>query len=423
MEALPPGQTVPATPVVTQPAWLSQEHSTAILQRIDREVLRRREADHDWEDFTDGAYQPAQQLKAAQYWKEPQTFSVDSQEALGTRREVLGFSDRMSGAVAGSRPSFRRRTGRGGRVVMDRIPRSRAHLQGSSPSSHTRQLRSNAQWKFDSDADELLGQGAPAVVDDTELKYQLSRMDLFQPGDLASLHPNPQHLHDAQAWISRPAEKAPPTQIIGKISYRPTPPQPPVQPIAQQHQTPQNLPQPSAPGSMPSQHSMLASHNNALMSLKRASVNGGSPQLPNGVPLPHHTGSPMPQPPSGPRRMPSNSGPIPQHLLQQLPNGQMMAQQWNNKMDPAALQNLVQAQAQAQAHSLSTPRLPTQYPGVNGTPRLQPQYPMMSPNGLSPFSDASGISRPSSVAANGSPSQQGPKQQQMLPPQPQAQPV
>lgn len=151
-------------------------------------------------------------------------------------------------------------------------------------------------------------------------------------------------------------------------------------------------------------------------------MNGGSPQMPNGAPLPPNTGSPMPQPPPGPRRMPSNPGGVPQQMLQQLPNGQMIPPQWSNKMDPATLQNL----AQAQAHSLATPRLPAQYqgPGVNGTPRLPAQYTMMSPpNGLSPFGEPAGmsshspnLSRPPSVAgANGSPSQ-GPKQQ-LLPPQ------
>lgn len=410
VESLPVGHTVPAVPVVDQPAWLSIEHANALLQRIEKEAAKKKELDRDWEDFTDGAFHPSPLPKPAQYWRSPDALPLGTGDVGTDRQTVRVFERQRSDAAGCSRPSFRRRVGRGGRVMLDRIGGERQRSR--SETSHNHGLRSD-RWKFDCDALELPLLQAPDILDDIELKHQVSRLGLYQPGDFTSLHVNPQHLHDSQKWINRPEDTPPPTQVVGRIPYRQAPPQPPVQPIAQQHQVSQAGPLPPGTGSMPGQLPMLPPSSNPLMALKRAPSHsgvGGSPQMPNGSPIPNGA---MPQPPPGPRRMPSN------HLLQQMPNSQMMAQ-WQSsngmintsKMDPATLQNLSSQIAQAQQNGmLATPRLPTQFP--NGAPRMPAGYPNASPSG--PFSDPSATGRPPSASPNQN------QRSQMMPPQAQPQ--
>lgn len=435
---------MPATPAIAEPAWLSQERATALLQRIEREVLRKRESDRDWEDFTDGAYQPQPLSKPAQFWQLPESLPVASGEVVSDRQQVQVFERNRTGATSGARPSFRRRVGRGGRVLFDRIPDQRRRSEAVEPS--TRVLRSD-RWKFDSDSNELSGAGTPTVIDDTSFAYKMGRIDLLQPGDLASLHHDPQHLVDAQKFINKPAEGPVSTQFIGKIMYKAAPPQPPMQPISQQQQQQQQQAQShqqagtvpsSAPGPMGSQYlpqgtnltnsalmnQIAVNHAQQMAAMKRSAAAGGSPPMQNGA-SPLSNGSPMPQAPPGPRRIPSSGPGLPQQIMQQLPNGQQMMsqQQWQNnnglvvnngvsKIDAATFQNqLAQAQAQVQQQQngmLATPRLPLQFPanGPNGTPRVGPSPYPMSPytNGENGMGGSPVLSRTPSVTDR-SPSQ------------------
>ncbi|KAM0792558.1 hypothetical protein ACM66B_005223 [Microbotryomycetes sp. NB124-2] len=219
---------------------LRKERAAAIQSRIDRDLQRKREADQSWDDWTDIAYVARVPATPARYWRtvEPVHGSMALSGPHG-KLEALGFANQYQPALGRVRTSFRRRVGRGGRVMLDRISpglgRGGRKLDAASSSRSDSDAeeedndviaRRSERFRYDSDAtfDFAMADEAP-VIDDFELKHLLKRASLLRATDVESLSLDTSYLEEAYRWASQDPDKhAPPPQVVGR-----PPPRPPLQ--------------------------------------------------------------------------------------------------------------------------------------------------------------------------------------------------
>ncbi|KAK4053156.1 Enhancer of polycomb-like protein 1 [Microbotryomycetes sp. JL201] len=216
---------------------LRKERAAAIQSRIDRDVQRKREADQSWDDWTDIAYVARVPATPARYWRtvEPVHGSMALSGPHG-KLEALGFATQYQPALGRVRTSFRRRVGRGGRVMLDRISpglgRGGRKLQAACPSRSDSDAdeedeeafsRRSERFRYDSDATlDFTMSDEPPVIDDFELKHLLKRASLLRATDVESLSLDTSYLEEAYRWASQDLDKhAPPPQVVGRPPPRP----------------------------------------------------------------------------------------------------------------------------------------------------------------------------------------------------------
>ena len=311
---------------------MRKERAAAIAARMERDAQKKREADQLWEDWTDGAYVTRLPPTPARYWRAVE--AVGGSMALNGpqgKLEALGFATQYQPAVGRVRTSFRRRVGRGGRVMLDRIapgvgrgPGARAPAT-SRFSDHSDDedgeedaqaasiafARRQERFRYDSDASlDFPSVEEPTVIDDFELKHLLKRTTLLKPADVESLTLDSSYIEEAFRWAAQEPERhvVPPT-VFGR-----PPPRPPIPA------------QPGGPGGIPMQvpgGPASAGYGQAQMAAAQA-LRVAQQQ----VHLKRQAGQ---VPPEGMRRTPSTGSPgqPPQQPLPMMPNGQPVQGQWN----------------------------------------------------------------------------------------------
>lgn len=360
----------PASPtIIAAELNALKERGAGLNRAIDREMHRKREADSGWEDWTDSAYQPLPLPMPVKMWR--------ATAPVGREKDApLGFEQREAVAIPGTvRAVFRRRVGRGGRVLIDRIS---PHLK--RPSGHTqlaafasahltlqaalaagkqpteippgptedddRRRRNDDRWRYDDDArlDFPSVDDAP-IVDDYQLGFSKRRAQLLQPEDLVYLDTDSDAwLAKAREWLDRPPDPEPPVVKVGRLPGRPANAlAPPLGGVGMNGVgLPAGLGMPNRgaaqmpPGTSSAMHDQMllaAQHANGLSQIRRAVPAAG---LPSTQP---HQPSPL-GPQQGGQRTPGTN-------LTQQQQMQLAALGWQQQQ--AAQLQAAQAQAAAQA--------------------------------------------------------------------------
>lgn len=222
-----------------------KERAATINARMERDLNRKREADQMWEDWTDGAFLTRQPAHPARYWR-----AVEAVSGPTGRTDTLSFASQHQQSASGPvRPSFRRRIGRGGRVMLDRIGPHRAGSRPPFPSAASDEsdpdsdedpnvvARRLERFRYDSDVNsDFPSADAPSIIDDFELQYMVKRAGLLRQTDVEFLAPDNSYIEEAYRWVSQEPERPVPPVVYGR-----PPPRPPMQV------------QPGGPGGVPMQ--------------------------------------------------------------------------------------------------------------------------------------------------------------------------
>lgn len=222
-----------------------KQRNEAILKQVDRELLRKRQNDLHWEDWTDSAFVSRPPPTPARYWRTTETVpKTVAYNDASDRKEAIGFALQYQPPLGRVPTSFRKRVGRGGRMYLDRIGPSRRDEE--LPSAKRRSLpardrntddeseeedewlvaRREERLKYDTDAGlEFPMADEPALVDDFDLQYLLRRVKLLKPQDLEQLSVDSSYLEEAFKYVAQDPDKhAPPPVVVGR-----PPPRPPLQ--------------------------------------------------------------------------------------------------------------------------------------------------------------------------------------------------
>lgn len=232
---------------------LRKERAAAINARMERDAQKKREADQMWEDWTDGAYVTRLPPTPARYWRAVEAVhgSVALSGPAGNKLEALGFATQYQPAAGRVRTSFRRRVGRGGRVMLDRIspgigrattvrspPQQSDASEDESEETERAFARRQERFRFDSDASlDFPSVDEPTLIDDFDLKYLLKRTTLLRPSDVETLTVDSSYLDEANRWAAQDPDR----QIVPPVVFGRPPPRPAIPA------------QPGGPGGMPMQ--------------------------------------------------------------------------------------------------------------------------------------------------------------------------
>ncbi|GJN88229.1 hypothetical protein Rhopal_001194-T1 [Rhodotorula paludigena] len=222
-----------------------KQRNDAILKQVERDLSRKRQADAHWEDWTDSAYLSKLPPTPARFFRsvEPVPSSIPFNGPNG-RREALGFSTQYQPPLGRVRTSFRKRVGRGGRVLIDRVgvvPRRdeseneptqrRAGSEQDSDATDDDEeeedewlaARRRERLKYDTDAGlDFPTAEEPTLVDDFDLQYLLRRVQLLKPADVQSLTLDSAYLDEAMRFVaSDPDKNTPAPLVVGRPPQRP----------------------------------------------------------------------------------------------------------------------------------------------------------------------------------------------------------
>ncbi|GAA5992916.1 hypothetical protein JCM11641_003897 [Rhodosporidiobolus odoratus] len=229
-----------------------KQRNDGLLKQIDRDITKKRQADQHWEDWTDTAYIARAPPTPARYWRSVEAVPHSTPfNATAQKKETLGFATTYQPPLGRVRPSFRKRIGRGGRVLLDRISiggngaagRGKRRLlplaEGTDdePSDAAEEeeeeeeeeeddwlsTRRQERFRYDTDAGlDFPTADDPVLLDDYELPYLLRRAALLKHGDLDSLTVDSSYLDEAFRFVaSDPDKNAPAPQVVGRPPPRP----------------------------------------------------------------------------------------------------------------------------------------------------------------------------------------------------------
>ncbi|GAA5877392.1 hypothetical protein JCM1840_006086 [Sporobolomyces johnsonii] len=217
----------------------------AIMKQIERDLQRKRQNDQHWDDWTDSSYLARPPPTPARFWRavEPTPNSIPFSTG---KREALGFATQWQPPIGRVRSSFRKRVGRGGRILLDRIAPARRGDDDLPRLSWKRRLQPAESDASDADEEEdewlaakrrerlrydtdvgldFPAADEPALLDDFELRHLLRRVGLLKPTDVEALSIDSAYLDEAfRHAASDPDKHHPPPQVVGR-----PPPRPPLQ--------------------------------------------------------------------------------------------------------------------------------------------------------------------------------------------------
>ncbi|GAA5914529.1 Epl1p [Sporobolomyces salmoneus] len=326
-----------------------------LVKQIERDLQRKRQADQQFEDWTDSSYLARPPPTPSRFWR-----SVEPTPTSG-KKDALGFAPTWQAPIGRVRTSFRKRVGRGGRIYLDRIAPGRRG--GEDFTSRRRILpsldeedqtdeesepdemddwmieRRRERLKFDTDAGlDFSAADESPLVDDFELQYLVRRAALLKPQDVQALSFDSSYLEEAFKFVaSDPTKDQPPPAVIGR-----PPPRPPlaIQPTGQPlsgHNYKPMPPNPAAYAQRPPSANHLPPPPNGGFPNHQSSPHS-SPQNPNGLPLP-----PGSQPPP---RMPNGALAVPGLQQNGMGRGSPLSQ--TPFSNPQAIQIAIQQQQQQQ---------------------------------------------------------------------------
>ncbi|KAH9812715.1 enhancer of polycomb-like-domain-containing protein [Melampsora americana] len=227
-------------PGYPQDVLLLQEKVKATSRNMDRDLARRREEQNGWEDLTDSAYQSMALPASAMRWRGPMV-SDTSSLAKSSRELASGFEQGIAFATPIIESNqYRRRIGRGGRFILDRIiaPNQRPARMSAGPFASTstshllshdddtsRQRRLAERWRFDDDLrNEFPSLDDPPLIDDYSLQYVSKRRNLLDSDDVDCLQSHADiYLSRVSEYLNREPDPDPPVVKIGKLPEKPVP--------------------------------------------------------------------------------------------------------------------------------------------------------------------------------------------------------
>ncbi|GAA5959561.1 hypothetical protein JCM21900_003197 [Sporobolomyces salmonicolor] len=233
----------------------------ALMKQIERDLQRKRQNDQHWDDWSDSSYLARPPPTPARFWRtvEPTPNSIPFSTG---KREALGFATQWQPPIGRVRSSFRKRVGRGGRILLDRIaPARRGDDEPPLLSSKRRLLPAESdasdaeeedEWltarrrerlRYDTDVGlDFPAADEPALLDDFELRHLLRRVSLLKPTDVEALSIDSAYLDEAfRHAASDPDKHHPPPQVVGRPPPRPLlQVQPTGQPLSGQGGVPPN---------------------------------------------------------------------------------------------------------------------------------------------------------------------------------------
>ncbi|GAA6003382.1 hypothetical protein JCM10207_000307 [Rhodosporidiobolus poonsookiae] len=244
-----------------------KQRNDAIFKQIERDLQRKKQGDQHWDDWTDSSYLARPPATPARFWRtiEPVPHAIPFNGLPGKRE--LGFAASYQPPLGRVRPSFRKRVGRGGRVLIDRIsvaaredgalpPRKRRSpaLVRDADASDADEDEEEDEWlatrraerhKYDTDAGlDFPTADEPVLIDDFELPYLYRRLGLLKPSDLESLSLDTSYLDEVFRFVSQdPDKNQPAPTVIGRPPPRPALQMAPSQAVAAAGSP---LPQPGA---------------------------------------------------------------------------------------------------------------------------------------------------------------------------------
>ncbi|EGG01483.1 uncharacterized protein MELLADRAFT_79008 [Melampsora larici-populina 98AG31] len=221
-----------------QDVLLLHEKVKATNRSMDRDLARRREEQNGWEDLTDSAYQSMALPASAMRWRGPMVSDTPSL-AKSSRELASGFEQGIAFATPIIESNqYRKRVGRGGRFILDRIiaPNQRPARTSTGPLASTstshllpqdedtaRQRRLAERWRFDDDLrNEFPSLDDPPLIDDYSLQYVSKRRNLLDSEDVDCLQSHADiYLSRVSEYLNREPDPDPPVVKIGKLPEKP----------------------------------------------------------------------------------------------------------------------------------------------------------------------------------------------------------
>ena len=210
------GSFTPGLPADPLPQY--KDRTSNATQRVEKDMQRKREQELGWEDITDSAFLPLPQFLPSRYWRASEKICLPAQDGRKPP-EVITFDHQSNPYVPNVTPRYRKRVGRGGRVLLDRLgPRTNSSEAAMSCSDSDAIARMYERWRYDDDlSTELPSTRHPVIVDDYETRFAAIRTSLVSSTDWEALYPNTIHVEEALRWTLKEPERLPPIQIIGKL--------------------------------------------------------------------------------------------------------------------------------------------------------------------------------------------------------------
>ena len=241
-------------------------------------MQRKREQELGWEDLTDSAFLPLPQSLSSRYWRASEKLHILAQDGRKPT-EIVTFDHQSTPFIQNIGSRYRKRVGRGGRVLLDRLLSRPVGEEVCLDVDPPMAIIHRERWRYDSDiATDLPFTKHPLIVDDFETRFACARSTLIPASEWDSLYPDTLHVEEALRWTIKEPERLPPVQVVGKLPGQSTP-------VIMQQSTNGSGPMP-IPSNIANQ--MVAVANRAQASIltqqmRRNTSNGSGPtQLHNG---------------------------------------------------------------------------------------------------------------------------------------------
>ncbi|KAH8921937.1 hypothetical protein BT69DRAFT_1335169 [Atractiella rhizophila] len=210
---------------------VEKEKRAALIAKADNELNVRFEQDEEWQDaFDDEAIKPLPSISHRYYRiaddiliHGPKTRELPSWEQKSSDRvESKSFRREFERRLPSHTYSFRRRIGRGGRVLVDRIlPRPTSPLLQSSGGHYDLSVdyRHRERFRYDNDIDEVFPPGTESMVlDDFNMQQFSVRFNGLNANDLQLVEPDASYLREARRWAEKPIDRpAMDYEVVGKL--------------------------------------------------------------------------------------------------------------------------------------------------------------------------------------------------------------
>lgn len=189
------------------------------VQRIDKDMQRKREQEFGWEDITDSAFMPHPQPLQSRFWRAPERLYRHSEGRKPA--EIITFDQFNTPFIQIVGQRYRKRIGRGGRIHLDRLATRRVDSPSSDEEREAEKEavdRMRERWRYDADVpQEVPASRYSMVLDDFDTKFAAMRSRMLSVADWESVHPASLHLEEALRWTMREPDRPPPMQVIGKL--------------------------------------------------------------------------------------------------------------------------------------------------------------------------------------------------------------
>lgn len=188
------------------------------MQRVDKDMQRKREQEAGWEDLTDSAFLPLPLATPARLWRPVERHMLPNTQDARKPTALVTFDQSNNPFVQDIGSRYRKRIGRGGRVQLDRMVARRLQSAMPLPAGSRVTDRIEERWRYDSDIySDLPCAREPLILDDYSAECCSARLSLVSVSDWESLLPNLSHLEEALRYAAKEPDPLPPVQVAGRL--------------------------------------------------------------------------------------------------------------------------------------------------------------------------------------------------------------